>query len=145
PFVGDLPQPRIALTTWIERRLAPLTDTILCVCDWELSQGRARGLQPRRGFTRVYNGVEPFPPDVEPAPELAEWAGEAPLVAAVAVLRPQKRLDVLIDAAPAILAGHPDARVAIVGSGPEAEELEAQARELGLDREERFRMIPFTR
>ncbi len=143
PFVGDLPRPRIALTTALERVLARRCDAIVCVCDWELRLGRARGLKPRRGLVRIYNGVEPFPDGVEPARELSEWAGGAPLVAAIAVLRRQKRLDLLIEAAPAILAGHPEARVAIVGNGPEGEGLERLVRELGLDREERFRIFPF--
>lgn len=146
PFVGDLPRPRIALATAIERGLARLSDEILCVCDWEVGIAQANRLRPRRGLTRVYNGVDRFPEGVEVAPELAEWRaqGEGPIVAALAVLRRQKRLDVLIEAAPVILAGDPAVRVAVIGSGPEGAELEELARTRGLDREPRFRMIPFT-
>jgi glycosyltransferase involved in cell wall biosynthesis len=143
PFVGDLPRPRIELARAIERRLAPLTDTILCVCDWELRLARAEGLHPRHGLSRVYNGVEAPAADVAPDPELREWAGAGPVVASVAVLREQKRIDLLIAAAPRILAADPDVRVAIVGSGPDREKLAALAAELGLDTEPRFRMIPF--
>jgi glycosyltransferase involved in cell wall biosynthesis len=146
PFVGDLPRPRVALATAIERGLARLTDEILCVCDWEVGAAAAARLRPRHGATRVYNGVDEFPAGVEVAPELAAWRaeGEGPIVAALAVLRRQKRLDLLIEAAPAILAGNPGARLALIGSGPEGAELEALARARGLDREPRFRMIPFT-
>ena len=62
---------------------------------------------------------------------------------AIAVLRRQKRLDLLIDAAPAILSEEPSARVVIVGNGPEEADLLAHAAARGLDREPRFRMIPF--
>ncbi len=144
PFVGDLPRPRIALTRSIERRLAKRSDSILCVCDWELRLARDSGLSPRHGLTRIYNGVEPFPATTAAAPELRDWPGDGPIVAAVAVLRRQKRLDLLIEAAPKILAASPQARIAIIGSGPEREQLESLARKLGLDREERFRLIPFT-
>lgn len=143
PFVGDLPRPRIALALAIERRLARLTDSILCVCDWELRLAQSKKIAPRGDLVRVYNGVQPPPAGVTPAARLADWEGEGPIIGAVAVLRRQKRLDLLIRATPAILAQRPDARVAIVGSGPERTELEALVRELGLDREARFRMIPF--
>lgn len=143
PFVGDLPRPRIALTTALERLLAPRCDAILCVCDWELAIAREHRLRPRHGLVRVYNGVDPFPPGVVPEPELSAWAAGAPLAAAVAVLRRQKRLDLLIEAAPAILATDPAAKLAIVGSGPEEAELRELARAHGLDREPRFRFFPF--
>jgi glycosyltransferase involved in cell wall biosynthesis len=67
-----------------------------------------------------------------------------PVVAAIAVLRRQKRLDRLIAAAPAILAAEPTAQVAIIGNGPEQADLEREAAARGLDREPRFRMLPFS-
>jgi glycosyltransferase involved in cell wall biosynthesis len=91
----------------------------------------------------VHNGVEPFPAATEPDAELTELRQGGPVVGAIAVLRRQKRLDLLIDAAPAIFAAEPSARVVIVGTGPERENLEAHAAGLGLDRDPRFRMIPF--
>jgi glycosyltransferase involved in cell wall biosynthesis len=48
-------------------------------------------------------------------------------VVVVANLRPEKRHDVLIDAAPRILQHFPDAQFHIVGDGPERARLEAQA------------------
>lgn len=146
PFVGEFSRARLALATAIERGLAPLGDEIVCVCDFEVRLAEAKRLRPRRGIARVYNGVDRFPAAVEPAPELAEWraAGDGPIVASLSTLRPPKALDSLIEAAPAILAGEPEARLALIGSGPQREELEALVRARGLDREPRFRMIPFT-
>lgn len=143
PFVGDLPRPRIALATGVERRLAPLTDAILCVCDWELSLAEAKKVRPRGELIRIYNGVGPLPDGVVAAPGLADPRHEGPTVGAIAVLRPQKRMDLLVEAAPAILAARPDARIVIVGDGPERANLEQRSRALGLDRDERFRMLPF--
>jgi glycosyltransferase involved in cell wall biosynthesis len=65
------------------------------------------------------------------------------LIAAIAVLRAQKRLDVLIDAAPSILAQAPEARIAIIGDGPLRDELHARAAGLGLADEPRFAFLPF--
>jgi glycosyltransferase involved in cell wall biosynthesis len=58
-------------------------------------------------------------------------APDAPVVGAVAVLREQKALDVLIRAAAALLPELPDLRVLIAGDGPERERLEDLVRELG--------------
>lgn len=49
-------------------------------------------------------------------------------IAMVACLREGKRIDVLIAAAPRILARHPDAEFVIVGDGPSREQLVAMAR-----------------
>lgn len=62
-------------------------------------------------------------------------AGRPRRITVVACLREEKRVDVLIGAAPAILARHPDAEFVIAGDGICRADLEAQARALGvLDR-----------
>jgi glycosyltransferase involved in cell wall biosynthesis len=58
---------------------------------------------------------------------------EAPVVAAVTVLRREKALDVLIDAAGLLAPGFPGLRVLIAGRGKDREALERYARERGLD------------
>jgi glycosyltransferase involved in cell wall biosynthesis len=55
-----------------------------------------------------------------------------PLVAAVAVLRPQKALSVLLEAHAQVLEEIPEARLVIVGDGPERGLLEAAAQRLGV-------------
>jgi glycosyltransferase involved in cell wall biosynthesis len=54
------------------------------------------------------------------------------VIGALTMLRPGKGLETLIAAVPVILARHPDAQVAVVGEGPELEELSALARGLGV-------------
>jgi glycosyltransferase involved in cell wall biosynthesis len=56
----------------------------------------------------------------------------SPCVGLVGRLHPQKGIDVLLRAAPAIRAAIPDVRFVIVGSGPLESELHALADELGL-------------
>jgi glycosyltransferase involved in cell wall biosynthesis len=62
----------------------------------------------------------------------------APLVATVAVLRPEKALDVLLDAFVEVAAVVPDAILAIAGDGPCRAALEQHARDLGISDRVRF-------
>ncbi|MDQ3936432.1 MAG: glycosyltransferase [Actinomycetota bacterium] len=55
-----------------------------------------------------------------------------PVIGAVAVLRPQKALDVLVRAAGELVRDHPRLRVLVAGEGPERAALEALIGELGL-------------
>jgi glycosyltransferase involved in cell wall biosynthesis len=57
----------------------------------------------------------------------------SPVVVSVSVLRPQKALDVLINAAARVHDAVPEARFLIVGEGPERETLNRLVRELGLE------------
>ena len=57
---------------------------------------------------------------------------DAPVIGAVAVLRPQKALHLLLRAAAELVREHPRLRVLIAGDGPEREPLEALVGELGL-------------
>lgn len=142
-FVGEVGGPQRALAIAVERLLGRRTAAILCVCEDEKRRALDARIAPSSRLHHIYNGVEPCPEGAEVDERLAEWPGEGPIVGAIAVLRRQKRLDLLIDAAPKILSEEPGARVAIVGNGPEEANLLAHAAALGLDREPRFRMMPF--
>jgi glycosyltransferase involved in cell wall biosynthesis len=91
------------------------------------------------GKTRViYNGV-PDPPPPDTARDIRDELGigsDQPVLGTVAVLRPQKALDVLLRAADILRREFPNLRVLIAGKGvPEAEEtrLRRMAAELGLE------------
>ncbi len=142
-FVGDVGAPQRAVATAVERLLGRRTAAIVCVCEDEKRRALEARIAPASRLHRIYNGVEPCPEGVEVDEQLAGWPGDGPIVGAIAVLRRQKRLDLLIDAAPTILSEEPSARVAIVGNGPEEADLLAHAAALGLDSEPRFRMISF--
>jgi glycosyltransferase involved in cell wall biosynthesis len=143
PFVGEVSAARRRFGTLTERALAPLTRRIVCVCEEERRVALAAGVGPAGRLTVIHNGCPPPAPGVEPDPAQAALRAEGPVVAAIAVLRRQKRLDVLLDAAPRILAAVPEARIAIVGDGPEREALHARAEALGLAREPRLAWLPF--
>lgn len=143
PFVGDFGTGRRLFATGVERLLAPAAARIICVCDDELETGAAAGIARRR-MRVVHNGSPSVDPQLTPSPELTAFRGrDGILVGSVAVLREQKRVDVLIDAAPAILAADPRARVAIIGDGPLEPELRVRATSLGLAGEPRFGFFPF--
>lgn len=142
PFIGEFGAARRIFATTVERALAQLGDRIICVCDYERREGRRVGIAERR-LDVVRNGCVSCPPDVEADEATRRFAGDGPLVASIAVLRRQKRLDVLIDAAPTILAKVPNAKVAVIGDGPLRDELAACAARLGLDAEPRFAFLPF--
>ena len=143
PFIGEFGGVRRIFATTVERALAPLGERIICVCEYERQQARRIGIAERR-LAVVRNGCAPCSIGVQADKATHSFAGDGPLVASIAVLRRQKRLDVLIDAVPSILARAPDAKVAVIGDGPLRGELTARAERLGLDAEPRFAFLPFT-
>jgi glycosyltransferase involved in cell wall biosynthesis len=80
----------------------------------------------------VPNGVPPVPPPrADLRKELAIPDG-APVIGALTVLRPEKALDVLIEAAALLRPEFPDLRVLIAGTGPEEGRLRRLVAERGL-------------
>jgi len=89
------------------------------------------GIAPDR-IHLCHNGFEPaeFHPRGRSRPPALRHAGV--VIGAVAVLRSEKNLDLLIEAFARVRAAHPDAALVIVGSGPEREALHRQVAGLGL-------------
>jgi len=143
PFVGDFRRARRVVATAIEAVLGRLEGTIVCVCEAERQEALAARVAPAHRLAVVLNGSEACDDDIDPDPRLSAMGSQGPLVGAVTVLRAQKSVDVLVDAAPHILAAVPTARVAIVGDGPLRDELRARAARLGLEGDERFALLPF--
>jgi glycosyltransferase involved in cell wall biosynthesis len=138
PFVGEVSVARRVVGLAVEGALARATSALVCVCKDERDRAVAHRLTPYGQLAVIYNGCPPCP-DVAPQPALAKLREKGPVVGAVSVLRRQKRLDVLIDAAPRVIAAVPDAQIAIVGSGPEEHMLRARAAREGA----RVTFVPF--
>jgi glycosyltransferase involved in cell wall biosynthesis len=143
-FVGDVSRARRVFAVAAERALGRRTAAIICVAEAERSRALERRIAPAERLHLVHNGVEPCP-RVAPHARVAALRHGGPVAVCVVALRPQKRVDVLIDAAPRVFARMPEARIAIVGDGPLRDRLAAQAAGLGLDRDPRFAMLPFER
>ncbi|MEV0121200.1 glycosyltransferase [Streptomyces sp. NPDC050703] len=118
--VGGLTAP---LTRCWERRAARWTDRIVCVSEAEWITGRRAGVTG--AYTVVPNGVDVtrFSPgrraDARGGLLPASFA-RAPLVVCVGRLCRQKGQDVLLRAWAAVSAALPDARLVLVGDGPDA-------------------------
>ncbi|MFI0718174.1 glycosyltransferase [Streptomyces sp. NPDC021224] len=121
-----------AARAW-ERYAARWADRVLCVSDAERRAGLAAGVRARWAVVR--NGVDlaRFTPAAEPAavraalPALSDAGPGTPLVVCVGRLCPQKGQDVLLRAWPAVAAAVPEARLVLVGDGPERQRLLAGA------------------
>ncbi len=79
--------------------------------------------------SRFFPGPSTRPPQLE---------GASLVIGTVCALRPEKGLDVLLDAFARIRDARPGLKLAIVGSGPSASALEARGRSLGLGDSCRF-------
>jgi glycosyltransferase involved in cell wall biosynthesis len=143
PFVGEVSRRRRWFSLAVERALGRSTARLICVCEAERQTALRHQIAPAARLSVVYNGASPCDPGLAPDAELSALREDGPVVAAVTVLRRQKALDVLLEAAPRILARFSTAQIVVVGHGPEREALESRAADLGLDREPRFRFCGF--
>lgn len=125
--------------------LGPVEGMLAPAAAWTIAVSRSvaefciakRRLAPER-VSVVQNGVvldEFGAPDPAAAMRLRREFGiplAAPVIGSIGRLHPYKGLEHLIDAMPAILPAHPEARAVIVGDGELRQELEARARGLGV-------------
>jgi glycosyltransferase involved in cell wall biosynthesis len=141
-------------TPWFQkvadRVLAPYTDVALAVSASTAEfTSRARLVPPARThlvylgapldeFARPRSGDE-----IAAARRALGVPADAVAVGCVTRLMPSKGNEFLVDAAPAVLAAHPDVRFYLVGEGELEADLRAQAARLGLG--DRFAFAGFTR
>lgn len=120
---------RVATTRW-ERFAARRTEVVLCVSEAERERGRGAGIRAR--FEVVANGVDVAEfgfVDAEAGRRAKERLalGPEPLVVCVGRLCRQKGQDLLVQAWAGVVDAVPDARLVLVGDGPDRSELEANA------------------
>ena len=142
-YVGEVGRGRVAGTVAAEAVLGRVgRGAVVCVAEAERREALCHRSAPAGRLEVVHNGTEPCP-DAAAEPALAALRDGGALAACVTVLRKQKAVEVFLDAAPRVLSAVPEARLAVVGDGPERDALQRRARELGLDG--RFAFLPFTR
>ncbi|MFI9149772.1 glycosyltransferase [Streptomyces sp. NPDC053367] len=121
-----------ALALKWERFGARWAHRTVCVSEAERERGVRAGITAR--WSVVPNGVDPrvFHPaaaDTVRAALLPDVGPAAPLVVCVGRLCPQKGQDVLLDAWRTVVRRVPDARLVLVGDGPDREQLASSAPE----------------
>jgi len=119
-------------TRWLYRWLYPRADRILCP-----SCAMAADLALLAGLDEQSVVVLPNPLDcagIESALRApSRWAGQGPYLLAVGRLAPEKGFDLLLEAMVRVIACYPAARLTLLGSGPQEEQLKQLAHRLGLD------------
>jgi len=141
-FVGDFSPARRRIALGIERALAPLTAAVVCCCEDERRIALEHRVAAPARLHVVHNACEACA-ECAPDATLSGMRERGPVAASVAALRPQKTLEVFLDAVPRVLERMPGVQLAMVGDGPLRGRLEAHAARLGLDGDERFAMLPF--
>lgn len=131
PFIGDVSLARQGFATAVERALARWTSQTICVCRAERDEALRRRVGSPGRLQVVYNGVGPCP-EVDRDPYLERLGKDRLLIGAVSVLRRQKGIDILLEAAAAILAADARAHIVVVGDGPLSDAHRRHAARLGL-------------
>lgn len=122
---------------WLALRL--FCDRVLTVSEETRQSYIARSGIPARKLTALYNGID-LSPYLRLDSDLARDSvreefrvpRDAPLLVTVAVLRPPKGIDRMLNAMPAILDAFPNAYYLIVGDGAHRQELEKETKRLNL-------------
>jgi glycosyltransferase involved in cell wall biosynthesis len=127
-----------AFSLTVERLLAPLTRACICVSESERRLALEHRVGPPGRFHVVLSGVPGWNGTVETDPEVERFSRQGPLAACMTALRPEKGVDVFLNAAPHVLGRLPEARLAVIGNGPLRGSLRRQARTLGVDDRVRF-------
>ncbi|NMN07071.1 MULTISPECIES: TIGR04063 family PEP-CTERM/XrtA system glycosyltransferase [unclassified Novosphingobium] len=122
--------PRYWLTRQLENRVVAGADAVVTICQGLKDDLVARGVAPGK-ITIMPNGVDlalfGTPPAPDPALADQLGLGEGPVIGFLGSFYPYEGLDDMIAAMPAIVAQVPGARLLLVGGGPAAEALRAQA------------------
>lgn len=123
---------------WQERQLSRTTDALVLVCRSDLARAAKYRLAAVEKLVAIANGLDLGPGgEALRAPALRRELGldpGAPVVGTVARLHRQKGIGHLLRAAPRILEAVPEARIVVVGDGPQGAALRTQAGALGLGR-----------
>ncbi len=119
-----------------ERLLGRWTSALVCVSPGEQGVALAARLVPPARLVLIENGVLPrparTPEEIVAARKALALPSDVPVIGSVGRLSAQKGHHYLIEAAPAILARIPQARIVLVGDGELRHALERQAEGLGV-------------
>lgn len=120
----------------IQRLVDPLTDHYVSVSTVVTDKAVKAGIGSRSNHTTIYSGMELdwfISPRLNDEQARQKWGipPGANVVGTIARMVPVKGYDILFDAIPIILRGHPDTYFLLVGDGPLKEEFIDRAEQLG--------------
>lgn len=126
---------RYRLTRALETRACRQADAVTCICEGLQHDLVARGI-PASKITVIPNAVDAeqftFAAPVDTALRASLGLGEARVIGFIGSFYAYEGLDLLLAAAPGMIARDPRIRILLVGGGPEESRLRAQAERLGL-------------
>lgn len=126
---------RYRVTRGLETRALNRADHVFTICEGLRRDIVARGI-PAHKVTVIPNAVDidAFEPGGQPDQALKVQLGlqGASVIGFIGSFYAYEGLDLLLDALPSVLAQRPDARVLLVGGGPQDAVLKAQAQRLGV-------------
>jgi glycosyltransferase involved in cell wall biosynthesis len=129
---------RQAKERWVLRACDRLSDAIVVNCKaMERHMIEDEGVSPAR-LSLCYNGVDTGVFHARDRRRTAVLAGAGVVIGTICVLRPEKRIDLLIEAFARVHAIESSARLVIVGGGPLLAALRGQSDALGLGDSCRF-------
>ena len=118
------------LTRHLENHVVAGADTVVTICDGLRQDLIARGT-PAERLTIMPNGVDLSlfgdPPGRDPVLAAQLGLGDGPVIGFIGSFYDYEGIDDLIAAMPMLVARHTDARLLLVGGGPRAAALRAQA------------------
>ena len=118
----------------IERLLRPRTARFITVCEADSLKGQRMGVLDPKHTTTIHNGID-ISEQAPPRGRFRREAGvsdDAPLVLSVGRYHEQKDQGTLLHAWQRLTASHPDAVLALIGSGGLEVRLRSMARALGI-------------
>lgn len=128
---------RYRLTRGLETHVLRRANAVTCICEGLRRDIQARGI-PAQRITVIPNAVDASrftfrpPRDDALAAELGLSGGK--VLGFIGSFYAYEGLDLALDALPEILRGDPGVKLLLVGGGPQADNLRAQARRLGIQR-----------
>jgi glycosyltransferase involved in cell wall biosynthesis len=134
-------QPWFVNRTWwaVQKLMGPITDHYISVSSAISQKAIEAGIASSDNLTTIYSGMELdwfLNATVDPASARRQLGipDDAPVVGKIARMVDIKNHDALLDAAPAIIARHPDVRFLLVGDGPLLEHLRSRANRMGISK-----------
>jgi len=121
----------------LERTLAPLTTHLHVAYELERQEAITSGLAESGRVSVIPNGI-----DTRPLLELDSRPHSPPRVGTFARLWPQKRIDLLLEAAAQLIRASSRVELLVIGDGPLRNSLEEHTRTLGIAESTRFASDP---